>query len=365
MKARLSVIAHNGVPLCTVALGDLSKAPHIMYQPMTGISVSFPTRSVVDLYRMQIEGEALVKHGVTFCEHDPTAETDWIVCYGDFVRAFETHVPRKRRILIITEPKEIRYPSSAFLDQFGVVIGPGNFPSYRGTRIISHGGLTWFYPIKDIGPDAASLFLDFSALATMKRPVKEASISVVISRKTITRMHRQRLDFVERLRQEIGDRLKIFGSGFRPIAAKADAINPYAYHLALENNDVDSFWTEKIADAYLGYAFPIYAGCKDIGDYFPPNSYLPIDYSRADDAVARIKELLESPSDPDRLDAVAEARWRLLNEHSLVALVARAVNALHADAKGPFHSTPQRLHPDKTMRTVKEGFRKWLITLNR
>jgi len=324
------------------------------------ITVSFPTLPIRDLLRMQCADPDATIAGVRFADHDPQAESDWLVCYGDFTRSIQTRIPRKRRILVITEPKEIRLPSRGFLDQFGVLLGPGSFPAFRGTHIASHGALVWFYPLRDITPTGATLARDFAALTAMPRPTKEAAISVVISRKTITPMHRQRLAFVERLKAAIGDRLKIYGTGFTPISAKAEVIDPYAYHLALENNAIDGFWTEKIADAYLGHAFPVYAGCRDLGDYFPAGSYLPIDYGRADEAIATIKALLDAPNDPQRIAAVAEARRRLLHEHTLFALIARIVTALAPDAQGPRLASPETLAFDKALRTHSERFRKWL-----
>jgi len=326
-------------------------------------TVSFPTMRSRDLLRMQCPDPDFTIDGVRFCEDPGEEESDWLVCYGDFNGRFETRVPRKRRILVITEPKEIRQPSRAFLDQFGVLLGPGSFPSFRGTHIASHGALTWFYPLRDITTTGFTLSHDFAALEAMQRPPKQAAISVVISRKTITPMHRQRLAFVERLRAAIGERLKIYGSGFTPISAKAEVIDPYAFHLALENNAVDGFWTEKIADAYLGHAFPVYAGCRDLGDYFPAGSFLPIDYDHTDEAIAAIKMLLDAPEDPQRIAAVAEARRRLLHEHTLLALLARTIRALTPDAQGPRLAAPEQLTFDKGLRTKGERFQKWLRRL--
>ena len=326
-------------------------------------TVSFPTLPVRTLLRMQCPSSDFTIDGVRFCDDADVAQGDWLVCYGDFTRGFETSVPRKRRILVITEPKEIRQPSRAFLDQFGVLLGPGYFPSFRGTHIAGHGALTWFYPLRDITANGYTLSHDFAALAAMQRPPKEAAISVVISRKTITPMHRQRLAFVERLRAAIGERLKIYGTGFTPISAKAEVIDPYAYHLALENNAVDGFWTEKIADAYLGHAFPVYAGCRDLGDYFPAAAFMPIDYDHTDEAISAIRGLLDAPEDPQRIAAVAEARRRLLHEHTLLALLARTIRALAPDAQGPRLAAPERLAYDKALRTKGERFQKWLRRL--
>ena len=39
----------------------------------------------------------------------------------------------------------------------------------------------------------------------------------------------------------------------KSIENKKDAIDPYAYSIALENKAMNNYWTEKIADVYLGY----------------------------------------------------------------------------------------------------------------
>jgi hypothetical protein len=42
----------------------------------------------------------------------------------------------------------------------------------------------------------------------------------------------------------------------------------------LENSQSPHYWTEKLTDAYLGWAFPLYVGCPNVGDYFAKESFL-------------------------------------------------------------------------------------------
>ena len=72
--------------------------------------------------------------------------------------------------------------------------------------------------------------------------------------------------------QAFPGQIDLFGRGFKEIGDKADVIGPYRYHLVLENSACPHFWTEKLADAYLGYCLPIFSGCANVVDYFPPDS---------------------------------------------------------------------------------------------
>ena len=38
-----------------------------------------------------------------------------------------------------------------------------------------------------------------------------------------------------------------------------------------------SYWTEKLADAYLGYALPVVSGPNNLAEWFPEESFVPID----------------------------------------------------------------------------------------
>ena len=66
---------------------------------------------------------------------------------------------------------------------------------------------------------------------------------------------------------------------------KTDALAPYRYSFALENHIETHHWTEKLADALLGLTLPFYAGCPNAVDYFPEESFIPIDMDDPDGAV--------------------------------------------------------------------------------
>jgi hypothetical protein len=152
----------------------------------------------------------------------------------------------------------------------------------------------------------------YDHLKNLPPPKKENVVAVVCSNTAKTRGQRDRLAFLAALKRRLGSRLVHFGKGFNPINDKMAAISPYRYQLVLENSVSDHYWTEKLADAYLGWAFPLYCGCPNLADYFPAESFQALDVHNVESAVRRIQALLEAPTDP-WLPAVAEARMRILD----------------------------------------------------
>ena len=48
------------------------------------------------------------------------------------------------------------------------------------------------------------------------------------------------------------DKIDFFGFGIKDLKNKKDAIDPYLFSIAIENSKHDNYWTEKIADVFLG-----------------------------------------------------------------------------------------------------------------
>ena len=68
--------------------------------------------------------------------------------------------------------------------------------------------------------------------------------------------------------------LERFGKGFKWIETKAEALDDYEFHVAIENHFAPHVWTEKLADAFLGFTVPIYFGCPNVYDYFPKENII-------------------------------------------------------------------------------------------
>jgi Glycosyltransferase family 10 (fucosyltransferase) C-term len=257
------------------------------------------------------------------------ADPDWLVIFDEPPPGFVTSVPRARRIVILTEPPEIKPYRRRFLEQFGAAIAPMPLSGFSGTVIRSHAALPWFYGTETL-----------DELRQMPPPLKINAVSVVITRKTKTPQHRARLRFVEQLQRRVGDRLQIHGVGFHIVDNKREAIDPVKYHLALENNVHKHFWTEKIADAYLGWCLPLYSGCPNMADYVPADSFLRVETSDIAASIDVVERCLDEDPYDSRLSAITIARNRLLDEHNIFALMQRVVLALAPGAQAAAAGKP-------------------------
>jgi hypothetical protein len=163
----------------------------------------------------------------------------------------------------------------------------------------------------------------FDDLASAPIPPKVKRVSVVTSTLRSTSGHAVRNRFLERLsRHRIARFIDFYGGGRRLIEDKWDAIAPYKYHLALENSSRLHYWTEKLADAFLGYSLPIYWGCRNIGDFFATESVIPLDLLRTSQAVETVERVLDEDPYEVRLESVLESRARVLTDYNLLMWIA-------------------------------------------
>lgn len=235
-------------------------------------------------------------------------------------------------VFVPYEPAGIRDYDTVFLKQFGVVL---TFRSdIRHANLIhTHQILPWWIGTSG-GHGKKIVNLDYDALVASTVPQKVKTISCVCSDKAITVDHRQRLHFVRELKIRLGEQLQVFGPGFGEWPDerqdKWETIAPYQYHLAIENSAHKGYWTEKVADTFLGGAFLIYWGCPNLGDYFREDSFLQVDRSDPDAAAATISRLLDSDGYFAAESAIAESREAVLNKYNLFAeLAAFAKNLPH------------------------------------
>src|SRR5262249_27327408 len=134
---------------------------------------------------------------------------------------------------------------------------------------------------------------DYDLLKSVRAGPKTKLLSVISSDKAFTEEHKKRLEFVGSLKDIFGDEIDFFGRGKEPIEDKWDAIAPYKYHVVLENGEYRDYWTEKIADCYLAWTYPFYAGCPNLGKYFPPESFTPLSYGSAARAAEAIRAAID------------------------------------------------------------------------
>lgn len=263
--------------------------------------------------------------GVRFALNDPAS--DVLFVYDDAPPSFKTRAPRERRVFVVTEPPEYHAYSRRFLGQFGVILAP--FPlEAAGARVIrTQTGLMWWHGLA-FEQGGLRINTSLADLRMLTPAEKSPRLSVVCSGKTLLVKHRARLAFLERLRAVMGERLVLFGGGFAPIVDKAEAITPFQYHLVLENNDLDCFWTEKLADAFLGWSLPFFSGGPGVPRDFPQGALVPIEINDPEGAARVILAHMDAGEYQKRLPLIAAARERVLEEHNMFALFTRCLRDL-------------------------------------
>lgn len=258
----------------------------------------------------------------------PGGRADFSVVLAN-ARSYDTFRCAPQNTLFIAgEPLEKKLYAQGFYKQFGHVLDTHPMSRHPGL-ILGAPGLNWH-----VGLDLQTRTYRFGYdhLKALSRPAKDNRIAVVCSSANFTPGQRHRLALLDYLKQRLGDRIVHFGRGFQPVDDKMDAILPYRFHLVLENTRASNYWTEKLADAYLGWAFPVYLGCPNLDEFFSPDAFCAIGGDDFEVAAVCIERLLDTPETPDEVNAVAEARTRVLDQYNPFAWAAHWAEALYQPA---------------------------------
>ncbi|MGK2906351.1 MAG: glycosyltransferase family 10 domain-containing protein [Desulfuromonadales bacterium] len=157
-------------------------------------------------------------------------------------------------------------------------------------------------------------------------PKKKIISTVCSSKRQVHTMHGLRYDFTQKLKAEVPD-LEIFGHGVRYVKKKSEALDPFKFHLVVENHIALHQWTEKLADAFLAYTVPIYCGCPNVFDYFPEDSVILIDINDFEGSLQTVLRVLTTEGEYERrLSAVKEARRLVMYEYNLPAMLNRIIS---------------------------------------
>lgn len=279
---------------------------------------------------------------------------DWLVVYEDLPALPD--VPRNARyealacpaahtLLTTSEPSSIKHYGNAFTRQFGCVITSQEaWALPHRDRVFSQAGLAWMY---GVGSGHEQSFDDMVANPPAG---KTRDLSMVFSPKRQRHtLHHRRNKFMRQLMDALPE-MDVYGRGARPLDDKAEALDGYRYHVAIENHIGIHHWTEKLADAFLGLSLPFYCGCTNVTDYFPPDSFIVIDMNDPEGAVRRIRAAIAGNEYEHRLPAIIEARRRVMYEYNFFALVSREIGKRHGLA--PPQETPGRVYSRHALRRL-------------
>lgn len=257
----------------------------------------------------------------------PGTEGDfWIVAYN--ARPRDTmRVAKENTMLIVAEPREKKLYPQRYYRQFRHLLDSHPDSKHPGLRIDAP-ALCWHIGLQF--PENEYL-LGYDELIRMPYPKKANKVAAVCSDSRFSPGQIARLDFLEALKKKLPNAIEHYGRGFQPIADKLSAIYPARYHLVLENCQYPSYWTEKIADAYLGWAYPLHVGCPNLEEFFPAKSFVRIQTEDIESAAETIQSMLDRPHGQSEIDTLAEAREKVLHHWNVWAVWARHALQLWED----------------------------------
>lgn len=263
---------------------------------------------------------------------DDSADTyDYLVIYGACGETINLRKKSIRTVFVSPEPRIVYRYNEDYLAQFDWLITTDKLCKHK-RPIFTQVGLPWHIGAYDESGSLSDSPLTFSDLQKLF-PEKTKLCSVICSNKTMTQEHKDRLDFVMKLKERFKNEIDVFGRGFNEIPDKSTALLNYRYHIALENCSVDNYWTEKLADPYLALTYPIYYGCPNLAEYFDVQSFTHIDIKKPELAFEKIEALLHSDHSEQTAKPLISARNFVLEKYNFFYYIAELIKKL--DASNP------------------------------
>jgi hypothetical protein len=301
---------------------------------MTVIKVSSGSSEYTNLLLRQLPG---MNHNWKDCDffiNSDVKECDWwFVLHGSGIVKTEECICDPDNIVYVSmEPNEtLSKVSNKFINQFSKLVICDR--SIIHPNITYMNWLTWWVGIVVTKNKNQHFFskihkFNYDDFIVMKPMNKVNKLSIVLSTKNFSSGHQKRINFLDKLiNSHIAKYIDVYGEGFTPIPDKWDAIAKYKYHLVLENSVTKDYWSEKLADAFLGFSLPIYYGCPNINDYFSDDSMIHIDIEDFEGSIEIIKRTLESNIYEEKIEIIEAARSKVLNEYNIFNLISNMANS--------------------------------------
>ena len=253
-------------------------------------------------------------------------EYDWIVVYNDFRSADNKGMeklscPPQNSLLITSEPSNITCYDSNYTNQFGYILtSQEKWALDHPHRIFSQPALVWFYGLGYNGKH-----LDYDHIKANVPLNKTKTIATVCSyRKQKHTLHNRRFKFTQELKKLLPE-LDIYGHGVQEINDKAQALDDYKYFISIENFRGEHHWTEKLPDPFLGAALQFYYGAPNADEYFPKESFIPIDIFDVQKSVKIIKDAIADNEYEKRLPFILKARELAMDKYNIFAVVSKII----------------------------------------
>ncbi|MEO9804468.1 MAG: glycosyltransferase family 10 [Reichenbachiella sp.] len=263
----------------------------------------------------QLPKKSMVLDNYEFFINDASCtDPDFWVIFDGLLRDEKANCKKDNTVFFTAEPPSFKKYNHDFLQQFGHVITCQRNINHPNIHYF-HQGHPWF-----VGKSYDEL------ISRIKIP-KSKNISVITSDKQITDGHKKRFDFCHQLKEHFGDDVDLFGRGIKDFEDKWDVLAPYRYSVAIENEYLDDWFTEKLYDCFLAHTVPIYYGCPNLKEYFDPNSFSRININNIKESFAQVDRLLESRYE-DYILPIEQAKIKYLNKYNLFFLIINKIEEI-------------------------------------
>jgi len=154
-------------------------------------------------------------------------------------------------------------------------------------------------------------------------PTKTKLISMISSSNALVEGHKLRLKILN----EVKSFVDVYGRKINPIEKKEYGLTDYFYSIAIENDNTNNYFSEKLIDCFMTCTVPVYWGCKYAYTIFNPKGMIDItSYNDLNDLSKLDKSFYY-----DNIDAVVENYFiaqkenRYLN-HTLKTILCKIYN---------------------------------------
>lgn len=288
--------------------------------------------SVREVLFRQIPHQTLEFNNCEFYINEEIQNPDFVFFFDQCPKDYQLFVNPKNVCLVTGEPPSVKFYSRKYTSQFNWLLSCQKNVYKRHNGICSFPLLPWLVGIRQIGTClgnyAQNGILDYNYFAHQNKIDNDRldKIAVITSNKRITKGHRKRLDYIEKLSELLPGIIDKYGNGFKSIEDKYEVYKKYKYLLVIENCQYSNYWTEKLSDAFLSNCYPFYIGAPNILDYFSSNSLTSLDYDAPKSALA-IKHVMENQYYKSHFEDILASKDMILDKYNMFVQIANFVNS--------------------------------------
>ncbi len=270
------------------------------------IKLTFPYRHWNLIQQLPLQTPTLGEDHF-FINDDSIDDPDAWFVFEDLEKKETVNISKENTFLFTAEPPSFKKYPKPFTDQFGNIITCQRKINHPNKHFF-HQGHPWF------------LKKSHDQLLESKKPIKTKFLSIVVSNKQITEGHKKRYAFCMKLKERFPNDIDLFGRGINDFDDKWEVLRDYKYSIAIENELLDDWFTEKLYDCLLAGTTPLYFGCPNLSKYFPDYPVIRIDLDHFDETCELIEEL-KSETNQRLYQETIDAGKDYIHKYSLFPLM--------------------------------------------